>query len=119
MGAIDISLERAQHQGWEESLRSYLAGQNGLSERQALSHENCSLGHWLHCTGLLHYHQMPEMVALAKVHRELHELASEVVRLKHAGELAAAEEALAGIGPVTEDFLALLDSVERYVTVPT
>lgn len=115
MAAIDFQKFRVKHMSWRLKLKDFLEGKGGLSEKQALSHRECSLGLWLYSEGLAQHGTLPDMTKLEKVHKELHETVSSIITLKNAGRADEAEREFQKIGPISDSIIALLDTLEKKV----
>ena len=113
MAAIDFQKFRLKHMSWRLKLRDFLDGKGGLSEKQALSYRECSLGLWLYSEGMATYRDFPDMAKLEKVHKELHETVNVIISLKNSGKVEDAEREYRRIGPISDSIIALLDSLEK------
>jgi methyl-accepting chemotaxis protein len=113
MATIDFQKFRLKHMSWRLKLKDFLEGKGGLSEKQALSHRECSLGLWLYSEGLVQYKHLPDMTKLEKVHKELHDTVNSIIALKNSGKPEAAEREYQKIGPLSDSIIALLDSLEK------
>ncbi|MBF0519275.1 MAG: Tar ligand binding domain-containing protein [Nitrospirae bacterium] len=113
--SFDFSNARSKHLAWKSRLRDFLDGKESLTESQAVSHKDCDLGKWLYSKGISSFGHLPEMVNLEKIHEELHSLVKDIVRLKHSGNAAGAEEQFANIGPMSQEIISLLTAIEKKV----
>ncbi|MBF0519274.1 MAG: CZB domain-containing protein [Nitrospirae bacterium] len=114
--SFDFSNARSKHLAWKSRLRDFLDGKESLTESQAVSHKDCDLGKWLYSKGISSFGHLPEMVNLEKIHEELHSLVKDIVRLKHSGNAAGAEEQFANIGPMSQEIISLLTAIEKKVS---
>ena len=112
MGSIDFQLFRIKHLGWKTKLRDFLDGKGGLTEEQAVSHKDCSLGKWLYPAGLAQYSGLSEMRTLEKVHVTLHDTARKIISLKNSGNAPRAAEEYKKIGPISDEIIDLLKKLE-------
>src|SRR5512139_228948 len=113
MAAIDFQKFRLKHMAWRLKLKDFLDGKGGLSEKQALSHRECSLGLWLYSEGLAQHKNLPEMTELEKVHKDLHDTVNRIISLKNSGKPEEAEREFQKIGPLSESIIALLDILKK------
>jgi methyl-accepting chemotaxis protein len=115
MAVIDFQKFRLKHMSWRLKLKDFLEGKGGLSEKQALSHRECSLGLWLYSEGLTQYKHLPDMTKLEKVHKELHDTVNAIITLKNGGKAEEAELEYRKIAPISDNIIALLDNLEKKV----
>jgi len=115
MAAIDFQKFRLKHMSWRLKLKDFLDGKGGLSEKQALSHRECSLGVWLYSEGLTQHKHLPDMTKLEKVHKDLHDTVNSIISLKTSGKAEEAEREFQKIGPISDSIIALLDNLEKQV----
>ena len=115
MAAIDFQKFRLKHMSWRLKLKDFLEGKGGLSEKQALSHRECSLGLWLYSDGLAKHGTLPDMAKLEKVHKDLHDTVNVIITLKNLGKAREAEQEYQKIGPISDSIIALLDNLEKKV----
>jgi|APFre7841882630_1041343.scaffolds.fasta_scaffold26020_3 methyl-accepting chemotaxis protein len=106
---------KVKHRAWKTRLHDFLEGKGGLTEEQAISHKDCSLGKWMYAEGLEHYRTIPEMKSLEKVHINLHETVKSIMSLKHDGKTAEAEAEYLKIGPISDEIIDLLTVIEKKV----
>lgn len=115
MTTLDFPLARLNHQVWKLRLRSFLEGKETLTETQAVSHRDCELGQWLYGEGLKQYGDISEMQQLEKVHADLHNKISMVIRLQHSGNTSRAKQEFNKITPLSNEVVSLLRAVEKKV----
>ena len=115
MKRLDFTAAKIKHRTWQINVRGFLDGRQGVTESQAVNHEECDLGKWLYSKGLEAYGTMPEMKELEKVHVELHSSVKRVIELKNAGNKEEAEEEYKKLEEASERIVSLLDSLEGKV----
>jgi methyl-accepting chemotaxis protein len=115
MNAMTFRTFKVKHRAWKTKLRDFLDGKGVLTEKQAVSHKDCSLGMWMYAEGLQHYTTIPEMKVLEKVHIKLHETVRSIVALKNQGKAAEADAEYRKIGPVSDEIIDLLTQIEKKV----
>ncbi|HUL01422.1 MAG TPA: CZB domain-containing protein [Nitrospirota bacterium] len=106
---------KIKHRAWKTRLKDFLEGKGGLTEEQAISHKDCSLGKWMYTEGLDHYRTVPEMRTLEKVHINLHETVKNIVSLKNQCKTADADTEYMKIGPISDEIISLLTVIEKKV----
>jgi methyl-accepting chemotaxis protein len=116
MQAMTFRTFKVKHRAWTTRLKDFLEGKGGLTEEQAISHKDCSLGKWMYAEGLEHYETMPEMKGLEKVHINLHETVKSIVKLKNEGKAAEADTEYLKIGPISDEIINLLTVIEKKVS---
>ncbi|HYA88219.1 MAG TPA: CZB domain-containing protein [Nitrospirota bacterium] len=115
MNAKTFNTFRIKHRVWKMRLKDFLEGKGGLTETQAISHKDCSLGKWMYAGGLQHYSTIPEMKSLENVHIRLHETVKNIVALKNSGKTVEAEAEYLNIGPMSDEIIDLLTVIEKKV----
>jgi hypothetical protein len=112
----DFSLARTKHMAWKTKLRNFLNGKgDALSEDQATSPRHCDLGIWLYGQGLSDYASVFEMKKLEIVHARLHATIGAVIKAKKAGNIDAAKREYEKVGPISEEIVGLLNTIEAKV----
>jgi len=115
MNAFTFKTFKVKHRAWTTRLKDFLEGKGGLTEEQAISHKDCSLGKWMYAEGLRHYSTIPEMKTLEKVHINLHDIVKNIVSLKNEGKAAEADAEYLKIGPISDKIISLLTVIEKEV----
>jgi methyl-accepting chemotaxis protein len=116
MNALTFKTFKVKHRAWKTRLKDFLEGKGGLTEEQAISHKDCSLGKWMYAEGLQHCSAIPEMKSLEKVHINLHEIVKKIVCLKNEGKAAEADAEYLKIGPISDEIINLLTVIEKEVS---
>jgi methyl-accepting chemotaxis protein len=116
MNALTFKTFKVKHRAWTTRLKDFLEGKGGLTEEQAISHKDCSLGKWMYAEGLQHCSTIPEMKSLEKVHIHLHETVKNIVSLKNGGKAAEADAEYLKIGPISDEIISLLTLIEKKVS---
>jgi methyl-accepting chemotaxis protein len=111
------ALQRAKsaHLAWKGKLRNFLDGHGGLDEKVAFSHHECGLGRWYDSVGMTEFGHLPEALAIEQPHKALHDTIRRIAELKARGDDAAAAQAYLKIEPLSEQIVALIDTLERRV----
>jgi len=109
----DFSEIRLQHVAWRSKLNDFLEGKNGMSEKEATSHEACDVGRWIYSVGMKKYGEMPEMQELEKIHVELHSTVKKIIMLKQSGEIPDQEEELVKLDKILRKIMLLLVEIEE------
>jgi len=86
-----------------------------MSESEAVSHRDCSLGQWLYPSGLERFGHFAEMQKLEPVHERLHKTIKEIVGLKNDGEIERAEALYGDIEAISDQIVGLITELERQV----
>jgi methyl-accepting chemotaxis protein len=115
MSSIDFQIFRIKHIAWKTMLKAFLEGRGNLTEEKAVSHRECDLGKWLYSEGLKQYGKIPDMQKLEKVHEDLHETVRHIIFQKKAGDSVAAEQGYEKIGPLSDEIVSLLSTIEGKV----
>ena len=112
---INFSVAKNKHLIWKTRLRAFLDGKESLTEREAVSHEECELGRWLYSEGMPKYGDIKEMRELERRHAELHSTVKSIIGLKQSGNTDEAEQLYKSIESLSEQIIALLDAIEGKV----
>jgi methyl-accepting chemotaxis protein len=91
VNSLKFKTFKVKHRAWKTGLKDFLEGKDGLTEEQAISHKDCSLGKWMYAEGLQHYTTLPEMKRLETAHINLHEIVKNIVSLKKESKAADAD----------------------------
>ena len=116
MNAFTFKTFKVKHRAWTTRLKDFLEGRGGLTEEQAISHKECSLGKWMYAEGLQHFSTVPEMKSLEKVHIQLHETVKSIVSLKNVGKATEADAEYLRIGAISDEIINLLTAIEKKVS---
>ncbi len=111
--ALDLETAKTRHLAWKTKMRAFLDGKSSMTEEQATSHRECSLGLWYYSTGLSNYAHLPEMQELERPHEKLHALVKRIVQLKHQGDQDAAEKEYKKIAPLSDQIVGFLEAIGR------
>ena len=112
--SLDLSRAKAAHLAWKSRLRAFLDGSGNLTQEQAVSHHHCDFGKWYDSPdGVARYGHIQALRDVETPHAELHQLIKEIIRLKQAGQLDAAEALMEKIELLSERIVALLNETER------
>ncbi|MBF0138022.1 MAG: CZB domain-containing protein [Magnetococcales bacterium] len=111
----DFGYAIVKHRAWKQKMRDFLDGKEKLTLGQMVSHKECDLGKWMYSEGLKKYGHFPEMVEMEKIHAELHTTIKEIVRLKEAGEVMAAEREFKKVEPISEQVVEYLLAIDAKV----
>ena len=116
VNAFTFKTFKVKHRAWTTRLKDFLEGRGGLTEEQAISHKECSLGKWMYAEGLQHFSTVPEMKSLEKVHIQLHETVKSIVSLKNVGKATEADAEYLRIGAISDEIINLLTAIEKKVS---
>ncbi len=115
MNAMTFRTFKIKHRAWKTRIKDFLEGKGGLTEQQAISHKDCSLGKWMYAEGVDLFRTIPEMKTLEKVHASLHDTVKRIVSLKQGDRAAEAEDEYLKIGPISDEIINLLTAIENKV----
>jgi len=113
--ALDFAGVKMAHRSWRLKLRSFLDGRENLAADKLSSHRDCALGKWLYGEGSAAYDHFPGFQELEEKHKHMHGMVKEVVELKHAGNVAQAEQQFSVVCQTAEEVVALLSKLETQV----
>ncbi|MEN7547325.1 CZB domain-containing protein [Rapidithrix thailandica] len=110
---FEFSTARFKHLNWKFRLRSFLDGKSLLTKKEALSHHDCELGHWLDNRGKAQYGHLPHMPELRQCHIQLHEQVHKIIELRNKGLRVEAEGAFQELNQLSDQLILLLDKTEE------
>lgn len=113
MSGVDFTDIRLKHVTWRVRLDDFLAGKPGMTEEEATSHKACDVGKWLYSEGMKKYGTMPGMQELEKQHIELHATVSNIMTLKHSGNVPAEKEEREKLDKILRKVMFLLVDIEQ------
>jgi PAS domain S-box-containing protein len=111
---LDFEQARTKHLNFKIQLRSILYGDD-IDQTPVLSHHECAVGKWIYGYAMNRYQHIPEMIALEKLHADLHVCARELVDLYKSGKVPEAREGLIVMEEIAEKLVALLTAIESKI----
>jgi diguanylate cyclase (GGDEF)-like protein/PAS domain S-box-containing protein len=106
---LPILFASVEHRAWLRELASYL---NGETEALPPMHPaQCPFGQWLHSMAPVRQENRAALAALEPQHTLIHELASELIRLKQSGQTDAALAQLPHLHALRDQLLAGLQDM--------
>ena len=106
---LPILFASVEHRAWLRELASYL---NGETEALPPMHPaQCPFGQWLHSMAPVRQENRAALAALEPLHTRIHELASELIRLKQSGQTDAALAQLPHLHALRDQLLAGLQDM--------
>ena len=115
MVQMDFALARLNHQVWKMRLRSFLGDREDMQESEASEPTECDLGKWIYGVGMKEYSQLPELKELEQTHAELHRYIKDIITLKKSGQVEKATDYFKKVGPLSDEVVQLLTTIERKV----
>ncbi|HUW51198.1 MAG TPA: methyl-accepting chemotaxis protein [Sulfuricella sp.] len=110
---LALASAKAAHLAWKIRIRAFLDGKTALSANEAISHHECAFGKWYFGGGREKFSHVREMHEVDVPHAELHRTIKEIVRLKGAGDQAAAERLYGKVETLSHHVVDLLDEAEN------
>jgi methyl-accepting chemotaxis protein len=114
--AIQLQSAMAAHLSWKTKVRGFLDGKGTLNEQVAFNHAKCGFGKWYENVGIRQYGNMSELRQIDKPHRELHDLIKKIYDHKQQGDMQAAEREYERVGPLSEEIVGLMKSLQGKVS---
>lgn len=109
MSSFDFLKAKSAHLNWRLRILGLLNGEGTLTRDQVVSHKHCDLGKWLYSEGLDKYKEIPEMIDLEKVHKDLHTSISKVVELKEKHLIKEARDEYEKMRETSEILIQIID----------
>ena len=103
------------HQRWVKQVLDSSDGQFGQGLLRLQDHHDCRFGLWYDGHGRTNYAHLAEFSALEALHARMHEIGLEIVRLNHAGQLAAASALQARLLLIQEQMQLQLENLQQAV----
>ncbi len=113
--AHELQRAKASHLAWKTKLRGFLDGKASLDEHAAFSRHECAFGKWYDSVGMKTLADIPEMVAIAAPHQELHDAIKRIVDYKKQGQTEMAEVEYKKVAPLSEKIVELISALERKI----
>jgi methyl-accepting chemotaxis protein len=113
--SLDFTVVKTAHRSWRLKLRNFLDGREDLTAERLSSHRDCDLGKWLYADGGAAYGDLAEFQQLEEKHKHMHSMVKEVVELKHARKVDAAEQRFSMVCQSADEVVALLTQLETHV----
>ena len=101
-----------KHILFKSKVKSYLYG-SSIDLEPIVNFRVCSFGQWIYERGLPLFGKMPEMQQLEKVHKEIHDFASHLVKLKQENQTEKALDELPKLERLATGIFALLKQVQE------
>ena len=104
------------HMRWIDQIVAAVQGQPlMLSKEEVVSPLHCRFGQWYHGHGQAQYGHLSAFQALNPVHREVHQLGQDILRLCEAGQLQQAQTSLQRLLGCKHQMLQFIDQLHRQV----
>ncbi len=103
------------HQRWVKQVLDSSDGQFGQGLLRLDDHHCCRFGLWYDGHGRTNYGHLTEFSALEAPHARVHQIGLEIVRLNHAGQLAAASALQPDLLAMQEQMQLQLENLQRAV----
>lgn len=111
-GLMKLAAAKAAHLDWRTRIRAFLDGRASLNQSEAVSGHDCAFGKWYYSSGKSRFAHLQGMQDVEKPHLEMHRVIQEIVRLRHAGDLARAESLYRQVEALSVQVVACLDEAE-------
>ncbi|MCU7830645.1 MAG: CZB domain-containing protein [Candidatus Thiodiazotropha sp. (ex Myrtea sp. 'scaly one' KF741663)] len=112
---LNFSAAKSAHLAWKARLRAFLDGETSLTQDEAVSHHDCVLGKWYYSEGLSQYGDIPEMRQIEAPHKTMHQLISDIIKLKESGKNDESERLFERIDPLSKQIIQQLSNVETLI----
>lgn len=101
-----------KHILFKSKVKSYLYG-SATDLEPIVNYRVCSFGQWIYDKGMPLFGQLPEMQELEKVHKEIHDFASYLVKLKQENQTEKALDELPELERLANGIFDLLKKVQE------
>jgi hypothetical protein len=101
-----------KHILFKSKVKSYLYGSDTDLE-PIVNYRVCSFGQWIYDKGMPLFGELPEMQELEKVHKEIHDFASYLVKLKQENQTEKALNELPQLEIKANEIFTLLKTVQE------
>ncbi|MFP4620474.1 MAG: CZB domain-containing protein [Bacteroidales bacterium] len=110
---LNFFYAKHKHRMWRMKLKAYLLDLDDLDEREIISSNDCILGKWLNEYGWEAYKDYPEMKEFVDLHEKIHEIVSEMPKLKKANKLKKADEKYRQLEQESDTLINLLEKIQE------
>ncbi|MDO9227595.1 MAG: EAL domain-containing protein [Pseudomonadota bacterium] len=112
-----LLLAEYNHRDWIDNLADRIEGEVGSKTDVPLTldQELCRFGRWYHGSGQVRYGTLPEFTAIDPVHRQVHELGAELLKLLHVGKHDEARKRLPELFALRDELLGKLRSLQDLI----
>jgi hypothetical protein len=86
-----------------------------LSPSELNDHRQCRFGHWYYGYGHMRYGKLAEFLAIESVHREVHRIGPEIVRLRERGDASLIHDQIRKLLCAKDQILDYLQQLQRAV----
>lgn len=87
-----LLVAQQDHLKWVKQVVTAVSGTTmALTEDELVDHRRCRFGSWFYDKGRERYGHLPVFDELEPIHAHVHEVGSEIIRLRDAGDVRAAE----------------------------
>jgi diguanylate cyclase (GGDEF)-like protein len=118
MGDLPLLVAKYDHTIWVQRVLDYLDGDDlQLSMGELSDHHTCRFGRWYDQQGHDRYRQLPAFQEIEAIHRQVHQLGTEIVRLRDSGDLVWARELAEELRHARDSTLAHLDELQSSVVL--
>ena len=115
---MPLLLSQYDHVKWvERVVRALDDPVVDLEQGRLLDATRCRFGTWHDHKGRQSYGDFPEFVAIGPVHRRMHDIGAEMIRLRDSGELTAARARLDEFFELEKRVLAMLQQLQARVAI--
>jgi hypothetical protein len=105
---------KGKHLLFKSRLRAYVHDPTKVPEELLVNHLACDLGKWIESAKLI-FDNLPSLIQLDQVHRELHVVAQEVVICKRARNELCVSERLKRAEGVMKEVVECIEGIEEEV----
>ena len=113
---VDFDAVRNKHSQWRVRLNKFLRGEEDLTLAGAGTHRDCDLGKWIHGEGRARFGHLPEMLELAKIHRDMHDAVIRTIQSQEAGQTQQAQQALQAVQELSRKVILQINLVESRIS---
>lgn len=109
---LPVRFAAVEHRVWFSGLMDYLAGQRD-EPPSLLDDHLCRFGQWLDDIGVERHPELDALRRAGDLHRQLHEVARKLIRMKRSGDVQGAVDGIGEIQTLRDALIDQLDSVAR------
>jgi diguanylate cyclase (GGDEF)-like protein/PAS domain S-box-containing protein len=115
-----LLLAEYNHREWIDRLADRIEGEGWNEEADPipLDHALCRFGRWYHGSGEIRYGKLAEFIAIAPVHRRVHDLGGELLDLMRADNYETARKRLPELFAMRDEMLARLRALQDLIVLP-
>ncbi len=111
---MDLQAAIIAHLNWQSKLVDFFYGVENLNPSDVPEHTSCDFGKWLYSTGLQEFASYPEINAMEKLHKDVHDGIKKLLATSKEERLSqGGKQMLQNFKDTCNRFIEILEKMER------